>query len=120
MTFDRVREFVVRCRKRMGNKGCKECGKVLPNGLFLRGTPSLSTLMRQGFGPEALKVSMRSRGWYCRGCVNKIRELGTAAAATTTTSTIRERDQFATQEEWFDFLFKREYPDGVDGILDSE
>lgn len=107
MTYDQVQQFVTRCRRGVGVKGCKDCGKVLPEGLFLKGTPSLSSMTRGGTSIEMLEKAMKERGWYCRGCVNKIRE-GRTAAAVATSST---REQFATEEEYLDFLYKRDFPE---------
>lgn len=101
MNYDRRRLFVKRCRRVCGKRGCKDCGKVLPKGLFLRGDPALNDILRAGRSVRDLKEAMRERGWYCKGCINRQSRVGTAAASI--------RDQFATQDEYFEFLSWRSY-----------
>ena len=103
MKYARLQRFAERCRKLSGKRGCRECKKVLPQGLFLVGQPSLSEMARAGTPVGELKTAMRERGWYCRGCVNRRKRVYGA----TTTSL---RDQFATQEEYYAYLEKHRPP----------
>ncbi len=115
MKYDQVQELVTQIRRGVGLKGCKKCGKVLPEGLFLKGTPTLSSMTRGGASLEELEKAMKERGWYCRGCVNKIRQGDTAAGVdvTTSTTTSTTREQFATEQEYLDFLYARDFPNGT-------
>ncbi|KKN17679.1 hypothetical protein LCGC14_0963380 [marine sediment metagenome] len=90
MTFDHIREFVSRCKLKAELKGCRSCGGISPSGLFLKhvpykkflvefkgrtiyplAEPCLSALVESGHPISKLKEAMRSRGWYCRDCVDK-------------------------------------------------
>jgi len=71
MRFDRVVDFVAKCRRMASRNGCVDCGRVLPQGLFLLGSPSLSRMTRVGAGVPTLKKAMRERGWYCKTCMNR-------------------------------------------------
>lgn len=109
MKFDRIVRFVDRCRKRMSGRGCRDCGTIHPHGLFLHGTPGLREMVRAGAQPRELKAAMRERGWYCRKCVNRRKRLFTAAVATL-------RDQFATREEYLEYLNRHRGPGASKGI----
>jgi hypothetical protein len=74
------------------------CKKVMSYGLYLKGEPRLTDMVRSGSSVKELKEAMRERGWYCKKCLH--RQEGTAAAATL-------RDQFPTQEEYYEYLTKR-------------
>jgi hypothetical protein len=96
MNFTRVGRFVVRCRRLMSKKGCKSCHRILPQGLFLQGEPQLTEMARLGATVLELKQAMRTRGWFCRACVNKRKGVNTAETSL--------RDKFDTQEEYMSYL----------------
>ena len=97
MRFDRVVDFVAKCRRMASKNGCVDCGRVLPQGLFLLGSPSLSRMTRLGAGVPALKKAMRERGWYCKTCMNRKKRI-------TSGTTGSLRDQFDTQEAYYEWL----------------
>jgi hypothetical protein len=109
MKYDRIVEFAARCRARMSQKGCGVCRKRLRLGLFLRGTPSLSVLVRGGAQPRELKEAMRGRGWYCRKCISKKRLSSPFKDPRPPADQQWERDQFATPEESWEFQYWRLY-----------
>lgn len=65
-TYDRVQEYVEEQRELASREGCKECRKVA--SLVLIGRPTLSRMIRGGYGIERIKEAIAARGWYCKGC----------------------------------------------------
>ena len=99
MTFYRIQEWARRCRERASRGGCMNCGKVLPLGLFLEGTPSLTEMARSGVSIQKLKEAIRKRGWYCRGCMNLRRRVAPATATVVGTTGPVDRDAYPYTEE---------------------
>ncbi len=71
-SVDFLNRYVVRVRR---GKQCKECGRTLPQGLFLAGDGiQLARLARMSGGTlDSIKREIRSRGWVCRHCLNQQR-----------------------------------------------
>lgn len=70
-TYDKIRRYAECQRRRARREGCNACGKMVP-ALELAGTPPLSRMTRDGYGIERVKEAIRSRGWFCRGCVRDL------------------------------------------------
>ena len=67
---------------RRSASGCKECGRGLPQGLMLGG-PGLtfSELIREpGMTWNRIQSEIDSRGFMCRGCLNRSTEVSPAGA----------------------------------------
>lgn len=86
--YAEVQAFVRKARREAAAKGCLQCGKKLPQGMFLKGLPTLSEMARGGSQVEEIRGAIEERGWYCRKCSNRFDERGTAT--TTTCKTARE------------------------------
>ncbi len=108
--YAEVQEFVRKARREASSLGCLQCGKRLPQGMFLKGLPTLSEMARGGNQVEEIREAIHERGWYCRKCSNRFDQAGTA---TTTVCS----DGKSTREKAVD---KLRTPGGIEPVLRAD